>query len=48
MSKQGDTIKEVESQTARDNEREAAAAQQRREKERSPEPEHRAEHIVAI
>ena len=46
MAKQGDTIKEVESQTARDNEREAAAAQQRREKERSPEAPQ--DHIVAI
>ena len=46
MAKQGDTIKEVETQTARDNEREAEAAQRRREKERSPEAPQ--DHIVAI
>ena len=37
MAKQGDELKPVEIQTARDNEREAQAAQQKRQKERDPE-----------
>ncbi len=38
MAKQGDTIKEVETQTARDNEKEAEAARQRRMAERGQQP----------
>jgi hypothetical protein len=37
VAKQGDELKPVETQTARDNEREAQAAQQKRQKERNPE-----------
>ena len=37
LAKQGVEIKPVEAQTARDNEREALAAQQKRERERNPE-----------
>ena len=48
MAKQGDEIKAVETQTARDNTREAEAAQQRRQKERNPELNPQADHIVAI
>ena len=49
MSKQGDEIKPVETQTAKDNEKEALAAQQRRMKERGQEQkEPQADRIVAI
>ena len=37
IAKQGDELKPVETQTAQDNEREALAAQQKRQRERNPE-----------
>ena len=37
MAKQGDERKPVEAQTARDNEKEALAAQRKRQQERNPE-----------
>lgn len=37
MAKQGDERKPVETQTARDNEKEALAAQRKRQQERNPE-----------
>ena len=49
MAKQGDEIKPVETQTAKDNEKEALAAQQRRMKERGQEQKDlQADRIVAI